>query len=133
LKRYRKKVLEKLSEYGFGLISKYETEDQGYCFMTNDMIIFLDEDDNSLAVTFQADSKPEDAATRILILNEIEDISEISVMESFIYDKDNKFISGSKAHDIVKDGIIMEAFTKLAQQQTYIEILKDKNIECFEC
>ena len=39
------KIIEKLSEYGFGIYSDYETEDQGHCFITRGMIIFLDEDD----------------------------------------------------------------------------------------
>ena len=124
-------VIEKLSEYGFGLFTDYPTEDQGYCFVTKGMIIFLDEDDDSIAITFQADSKPEDVASNLLIINEIEDVTEISIMESFIYDKDNKFISGNKAHDIVKGDIILKAFKELAKQQTYTEILK--NVEGYNC
>ena len=124
-------VINKLNEYGLGLFSDYKTEDQGHCFISKGMIIFLDEEDDSLAVTFQADSKPEDVANHLLILNEIEDLSEISVMESFIYDKDNKFISGEKAHEIVKNDIILKVFREVSKQQTYNEILK--SVECFNC
>jgi len=124
-------VIKKLSEYGFGLFTDYPTEDQGHCFITTGMMIFLDEEDDSIAVTFQADSKPEDVASSLLMINEIENITELSVMESFIYDKNNKFISGSEAHDIVKGDIILRAFKELAKQETYTEILK--NVEGYNC
>jgi len=124
-------VVEKLSEYGFVLFNDYPTEDQGHCFVTKGMIIFLDEEDDSIAITFQADSKPEDVASSLLMINEIENIADISVMESFIYDKDNKFICGNEAHDIVKGNIILLAFKELAKQQTYSELLK--NAEGFNC
>ena len=124
-------VTKKLSEYGFGLFTDYPTEDQGHCFVTKGMIIFLDEEDDSIAITFQADSKPEDVASSLLMINEIENITEISVMESFTYDKDNKFISGIEAHDVVKGDIILRAFKELAKQQTYNELLK--NVDGYNC
>lgn len=131
LKVTKESVIEKLGEYGYALFSDYPTEDQGYCFQTRDMIIFLDEVDDSLAVTFQATVRPEDSASRVLILSEIEHVSDISVMESFIYDKDNNFVSGKKAHDSVKYTIIYDAFREVAKQKTYNEILE--NVKGFEC
>ncbi len=125
------KIVDKLTEYGLGLHNDYQTEDQGHCFMAKGMIIFLDNDDDSLAVTFQADSKPEDVAANLLILHEIDEITDISVMESFIYDKDNKFISGNEAHEIVKGNIVLNAFQKVAKHQAYAEILRSaKGYEC---
>ncbi len=125
------KIVDKLTEYGLGLHTDYPTEDQGHCFMVKGMILFLDEDDDTLAVTFQADAKPEDVAANVLILHEIDEVTEISVMESFIYDKDNKFISGNKAHEIVKGNIVLNAFQKVAKHQAYNEILQSaKGYEC---
>ena len=99
--------------------------------MTKEMIVFLDQDDDSLAITFQADSKPEDVATNLMILNEIENVTDIAIMESFIYDKQNKFISGNEAHEIVKASLIEDAFRKVATHQAYNQILM--NVKCFDC
>jgi len=124
-------IVEKLTEYGMALYTDYPTQDQGHCFITKNMIIFLDEDDNSLSITFQADSKPEDVASNLLILNEIDQLSDISVMESFIYDKNNNFISGNEAHEIVKNSIVETAYQKIVKQQAYLTLLH--NSKCFEC
>lgn len=124
-------IIDKLAEYGMALYTDYPTKDQGHCFITKDMILFLDEEDDSLAITFQADSKPESVASNLLILHEINKLSDISVMESFIYDNNNNFISGSEAHEIVKGNIIQDAFKKVAEQQMYIAILQ--NAQCSEC
>ena len=124
-------VIDKLTEYGMALYNDYATEDQGHCFMTEKMIIFLDEEDDSISITFQADTKPEDVASNILILKEIENVSQFFVMESFIYDKNHNFVSGSQAHKIVRESFIESAFRKAAEQQTYSEILNQvKGYEC---
>ena len=124
-------VLKKINEYGFALFSDYKTEDRGHCFVVEDMMVFLDEDDNSISVTFQADCKPEKSAMKTLILSEIEGVTDISIMESFIYDKENNFISGEDAHILLKDEIILHAFQRAAKSHAYSEILQ--NIKCFEC
>ena len=124
-------IVDKLSEYGMAIYTDYPTEDQGHCFMVRDMIIFLDEEDDSLAITFQADSKPEDVASNLMILNEIEGVTEISIMESFIYDRNNKFVSGNEAHIIVRSALIEDAFKKVATHQAYNQILA--TMPCFEC
>lgn len=116
-------IVEKLSEYGMALYTDYPTKDQGHCFMTKGMVLFLDEEDDSIAITFQADSKPEDVASNLMILSEIENVSDISIMESFIYDKNNKFVTGNEAHNIVRNSLIEEAFKKVATHQAYNEIL----------
>jgi hypothetical protein len=124
-------IVDKLTEYGMALYTDYPTKDQGHCFMVKDMIIFLDEEDDSISITFQADSKPEDVASNLMILHEIDGVAEISIMESFIYDKNNNFISGSEAHTIVRSSLIEDAFRKVAKHQAYNEILTD--MKCFEC
>jgi len=124
-------IIDKLTEYGMSLYDDHPTEDKGHCFITKDMILFLDEEDDSLAITFQADSKPESVASNLLILHEINNLSEISVMESFIYDHNNKFISGNEAHEIVKGKIYQDAFQKAMKHQMYVAILQ--NAQCHEC
>lgn len=125
------KIIEKISEYNIGLITDYKTEDRGHCFVTPSMLVFLDEDDNSLSIAYQADQKPEDAAINLLILKEVEEITDISILESFIYDLNENFISGQEAHDLVKQNIITQAFQKVAKQQAYNEILN--STEGFHC
>jgi hypothetical protein len=124
-------VRGKLLEYGMVIYSDYPTEDQGYCFMVDKMIIFLDEEDDSIAVMFQADTYPEDSATAIMILAEIENVTDISIMESFIYDEKRKMITGNKAHELVKYGIVKSAFTHVARETAYKEILN--NVKGYEC
>ena len=124
-------IIDKLTEYGMALYTDYPTEDQGHCFMTKGMIVFLDEEDDSLSITFQADSKPEDVASSLMVLNEIDDVSDISIMESFIYDKENNFITGSEAHNVVRSSLIEDAFKKVATHQAYNEILL--TMPCFKC
>lgn len=124
-------IVDKLTEYGMALYTDYPTKDQGHCFMVRDMIIFLDEEDDTISITFQADSKPEDVGSNLMILHEIEGVAEITVMESFIYDKNNNFISGSEAHNVVRSSLIEDAFKKVAKHQAYNEILL--GVECFEC
>ncbi len=124
-------IVDKLTEYGMAIYTDYPTKDQGHCFMVKDMIVFLDEEDDSLSITFQADSKPEDVASNLMILHEIDEVTEISIMESFIYDKNNNFISGSEAHTIVRSSLIEDAFQKVARHQAYNEILT--GMKCFEC
>jgi hypothetical protein len=124
-------VKKKINEYNLGLLTQYPTEDKGYCFVTYGMIIFVDEVDNSVSVTFQADQKPEVAASNIMILNEIDEIEDIFIMESFIYDSKNNYISGDDAHELVKSSIITQAFQKVAKQQIYNEILTTS--KCFDC
>ena len=124
-------IIDKLSEYGMALYTDYPTQDQGHCFITKGMILFLDQEDDSISITFQADSKPEDVASNVMILNEIDDVSEISIMESFIYDKNNKFITGNEAHNIVKSSLVEDAFRKVATHQAYNEILM--NMPAHEC
>ena len=124
-------IVDKLTEYGMGLLTDYPTQDKGHCFMTKDMMIFLDKDDDSVAITFQADSKPEDVASNLMIVNEIDGISDIAIMESFIYDKDNKFISGNEAHELVQASLIEAAFRTVATQQAYNQILM--TVKGFDC
>jgi len=124
-------IIDKISEYGLQMFNDYATEDRGHCFIVEDMIIFLDEDNDSLSVTFQADCKPEISANKILMLTEIENLSDITVMDSFIYDKNNNFLTGIKAHNLIKNSISIKAVKQLAREHAYNSILE--NAEGFRC
>jgi len=125
------KVVKKFEEYGMKLFTDYPTTKNEHCFMVENMIVYLDKKDNTLAVSFLASSRPELVGQNLMILHEIEDLDDIFVMESFVYDMNDRFISGEDAHIIVKKSIEYEALKEFAKGQAYIDVLKNAN--CFEC
>jgi 3-methyladenine DNA glycosylase AlkC len=126
-----KHVVKKFEEYGMRLFTDYPTEENQHCFMVENMIVYLDKKDNSIAVSFLASSKPEQVAQNMMILSEIKDLDDIYVMESFVYDMNDKFVSGDDAHNLVKQSIEHEALKEFAKRQTYIEVLS--KAKCFDC
>ncbi|MCK5613100.1 hypothetical protein KAR91_65105 [Candidatus Pacearchaeota archaeon] len=124
-------VVKKFNEYGMKLFKDYPIEKSEHCFMVENMIVYLDKKDNTIAVSFHASAKPEEVANNMMILNEIEGLSDIYVMESFIYDINNRFLSGEEAHKLVKESIEHKALKEFAKRQTYIEVLT--KAKCHEC
>ena len=124
-------VLKKFEEYGMNVFKDYKTEKNEHCFMVDNMIVYLDRKDSTLAVSFHASAKPEEVAQNLLILKEVKDLNDIYVMDSFIYDLNDTFISGEKAHDLVKRTIENEAIKNFAERQTYTEYLA--KAKCFDC
>jgi hypothetical protein len=124
-------VIKKFNEYGMKLFTDYPTERSNHCFMVDNMIIYLDQKDNTIAVSFHASSKPEEVANNLLILKEIEDLNDIYIMDSFVYDINDQFLSGDAAHKLVKESIQHEALKEFAKRQTYIEVLS--KAKCHEC
>lgn len=129
--QFKDKVADKIKEYNLALLTEYPTKDNGHCFITSSMIVFADNEDETISVTFQADQKPEEVAVYTLILKEVKEAQDIFILDSFIYDNDNQYISGNEAHELVKQAIISKAFQKVAKHQVYADILKTS--ECFEC
>lgn len=121
-------VKDKIDEYGIPILKLNEDDKQNVFFLDN-MVIFINSDDN-IKVAFQATTKPEDAANDILIFQEIPDIS-IEIMESFIYCEDNKLISGDDAYKLINDTIKAAAIKDYATEATYVDILN--NVECHKC
>ena len=124
-------VVKKFEEYGMKLFTDYPTKKNEHCFMVENMIVYLDKDDNSIAVSFHASAKPEEVAQNMVILNEIKDLNDIYVMESFVYDLNEKFVSGDDAHKLVKELIEHEALREFTKRQSYIEVLT--KAKCFDC
>ena len=124
-------VRKKFQQYGMRLYTDYSSREGEHCFMVDNMIIYLDKNDNSIAVSFLASAKPEEVATNMMVLNEIEDLSEIFVMESFVYDINDKFISGEEAHTLVRETIKHDILKDYVKRQAYLDILT--KAKCFEC
>jgi len=124
-------VVKKFEEYGMKLFTDYPTAKNEHCFMVDNMIVYLDKKDNTIAVSFLASSKPEEVASSMMILNEIKGLDDIFVMESFVYDLNEKFISGDDAHKLVKESIQHEALKEFTKRQAYIEVLS--KAKCHNC
>jgi hypothetical protein len=124
-------IIDKFNEHGMRLFTDYPTQKHEHCFMVENMIIYLDKKKNSIAVSFLASSKPEVVAQNLLVLKEIEDVDNVFVMESFVYDMNDRFISGEDAHLIVKKSIEHEALKEYTKNQAYTEVLTKAS--CFEC
>lgn len=125
------KVRSKMVEYGLEIYDEYPIVDgEEYVFLVEDMILFVSEEKKTIGVSFQAPTRPEQAANMVLILNEIE-TGELDVMESFIFDRNNRFISGDKAFDLIEKTKESKTIQEFLKQQTYNEILLSS--KCFEC
>ena len=125
------KVKDKLEEYGIEIYSDYALSDNEYVFMVEKMAVFINEEGHALGVSFHAETRPETAGNYTLILKEIPDIEKIEVMESFIVDKDNKFISGQKAFDMIQQKMIKQVTSEIAKEYSYSELLMTD--KCFHC
>ncbi len=123
------KVRDKLEEYEMKIFSDYPVEDSEHVFYVENMILFVGLLDNSIGISFQATIPPERAANIALILNEIG--LELDVMESFIYDKDNKCITGSKAFDLIENTKKATAVQEFIKQQSYNQLLS--STKCYKC
>ena len=96
------KTRTKFNEYGLEIFNDYPIGDtKEYVFFVEDMVVFINTEENTMGVSFQVETKPEKVAQMILILNEIKGSAEIDVMESFTFDKNNQFLSGDKAYNLV--------------------------------
>lgn len=126
------KVRSKINEYGLEIYSDYpliDGNDEDYVFFVEDMILFINEKEKSIEVTFEASTRPERAANMILILNEIK--TNINIMESFIFDTNNEYLSGEKAFDLIEKSKQSDAIQDFVKDQTYKEILL--TTKCHEC
>lgn len=122
-------IRSKLDEFGIEIYSDYQLADTEHVFYVENMILFVDTKEETIGVSFQATMKPDRAANIILILKDVN--NEIDIMEPFIYDRNNKCLTGDKAFELIentKKSTILQDFLK---DQTYQSILMTAN--CHEC
>ena len=122
-------VETKLKEYGIEIYNNYAIENDEHVFYADEMIEFVNKKDNAIGVSFQASTRPEKAANLSLILNELG--INLDIMESFIFDQNNSFISGEKAFKLLEDSKKSTTIQSFIKNQAYKELLL--NSECFEC
>jgi len=123
-------VRKKLDEYGIEIYSEYPMEKE-YCIHTDQMMVFINEDEKNICLSFRADLKPEESSNYVLILSEIGNLAAIDVAESYAFDNENNFITGDNAFNFVREYLISEAVSECVRQQTYNDILR--TTKCFNC
>ena len=125
------KTIKKLDEYGIDVYNEYPTIDgDEYVIYIEDAILFVNEKEFSIGVSFQAVTKPETASTLTLIIKEIENVT-IHVMESFIFNKENDFVCGDEAYNLIKNSEKMKVISEMTRNKIYSEILE--SAKCYEC
>jgi len=126
-----KQVTKKLDEYGLYIINDYPVETESdHVFHLEEMIMFVNEKEKSVSITFKATTRPERAASLALILNQIKDVV-LHIMEPFMFTNTNEFVSGEKAYQLIQDGDKQKIAQECQKQQFFAEILERAN--CHEC
>ncbi len=125
------KFKEKLFEFNFGIISGYcidKTEE--YMIITDDMILAVNDGNNTVAIAFEATTPPDVVAKRMIILKEVEGTESISVMESYVFEN-NVLVTGNDAIAIAKKRLGREAINEFLKSQVYMDIMQSE--KCFNC
>lgn len=122
----------KLTEYGMFVLNDYPMhEENQHVYILEEMILFLNFYDNSLAISFNVRLKPETAAQNILILEEIKRISKIDIMDSYMINSQNKVVSGEAAYELLEKSNKAEVLIEHLRDEQYTRILEKS--KCFEC
>lgn len=129
----RDKLREKLEEYDYTIYDIKKYDDIGeYAFFVDDMLIVTKEEDTkNIGVAFQATTRPDVSATHILILNEIEEIKDIHIMESFIFTDKKTMVCGEDAYELIMESEKNKVLNGYIKEMTELAILKEG--KCFNC
>jgi hypothetical protein len=129
MSRLAKLVSKKLSEYDYQIYKEFEEEKHDIIF-TEDMVVYIFPE-NTLGISFQATAKADVVANNVMILNEIPEVMDIEIMDSFIYNTKNEVVQGDEAYEIVENSIRQAAINEYVRQQIYKNLLED--VECHSC
>lgn len=122
-------VSKKLSEYDYQIYKEFEEEKHDIIF-TEDMVIYVFPE-NTIGISFQATAKADTVANNVMILNEIPEVMDIEIMESFIYNTKNEVVQGDAAYDLVEQSLKQSAINEYVRQQVYKNLLEE--VECHSC
>ncbi len=114
---------EKLEEYGIEIHTEYPLHDSEHLFMVDNMLLFVNTEENEIGVSFQAETRPRKVANSLLIVLQIESLNDVDIMESFVIDENNKFISGEKAFEAINKKNQYEALSEMFKEQAYTQVL----------
>lgn len=123
---------EKLEEYGIGIYTDYPLNDNEHLFMADNMLLFVHTENHEIGLSFQAETRPKSVANSVLIILEIESVSDVDIMESFVIDEDKKFISGEKAFEMINKKNQYQALNEVFKDQAYSQVLLTSQVmgEC---
>jgi hypothetical protein len=125
-----KDVNKKLKQYNIVVYNKYKIdEDNEYIYYTNDMILFVNENEESIGIAFQATTKPERSATLALILKQTG--YSILIMDPFILSNKREIVSGEEAYELIEQTRNEKIMEKVNKEHLYTKILENSN--CYEC
>ncbi len=128
------KIIGKLTEYGIQVHKYYRVESKNHYLIWADyMAIAYKIPEKSLSVAFHAATKPDDSATIILVLNQIEEIDTIEVAEPFIHDEDSKVVCGRQAYVIYERKKAKETIQDFISKRAMEQILYEKDSTTFHC
>jgi hypothetical protein len=119
-------VRTKLEEYGIGIYTDYPLNKEEYLFMVDNMLLFIHTENHEIGISFQAETRPKTVANCLLIILEIDSVSDVDIMESCIVDENKNFISGEKAFKIIDAKNQNQALGEIFKDQEYTEILANQ-------
>lgn len=122
-------VINKLEEYGVEINSKYEGDNNEYVVVSENMVIMINKENNTISISFFAGTRPDDSANAVLILQEIKKLKNITVMESYALIDNKKIVQGEEAYEVLRSSITREAVKQHALENIYKELL----INCENC
>ena len=127
------KVKSKLEEYGYSILNiNPTTAKDEYCIMTDNMMVFTNGFDQSLTISFNCKTEPEEAARSMMVLYEVKEVRTVFISESYYLDQRNKkYVMGEKAKKMAMKEITDMALRELAQEQIFAHILTTQ--KCHEC
>ena len=125
-------VINKLEEYGVGINSKYEGDNNEYVIVAENMVVMIYKEKNEISISFFVGTRPDDSANAILILQEIVELKDINIMESYALINDKEIVQGEEAYEIFKNNISREAVKDHVLQNIYKELLMNCE-NCPEC
>jgi len=121
----------KLEEYGIRIYTDYPLNEKEHLFMVDSMLLFIHTENHEVGISFQAETRPKTVANSLLIILEIDSITDVDIMESFIIDENRNFISGEKAFKIIDAKNQNQALSEVFKDQAYTEILVNQTTgEC---
>ena len=123
------RVKSKMDEYGLEIYNDYQISENEHVFYVEDMILFVNPNDKSIGVSFQANIRPDRAANITLILNEMK--TEIDIMDPFVFDINERCLTGEKAYDLLERSRQSEVIQEFLKDQALKELLMSEN--CYEC
>ena len=108
-------LINTLNYLGLEVFNCKKIEDN-YLLNVKDLLITYNIEEKYLYISFHVSVKPDTAAGYTLYLkNEIQDIKDIHITESFYFDKDKNIVSGDEAYELFendKNILIFNGFIK---------------------